>query len=370
MGLAPEKLGMRPLKPLGIGMTISSQNSPLRVAIFGAGSIGCYVGGRLAAGGAQVTFIGRERYQSVLQQHGLTLTHFAKEKAYVPPEMFDFVTNSSGLAAVDVVLVCVKSQDSATAGAEIAQHAPKDALVISLQNGVSNPPQLRSSAPDAHVLGGVVPFNVTSPTDGRFHAGTEGDLIIEASEDERLQALLDVFHTAEQGARMVPDILALQWGKLLINLNNGMNTLHGGTLKSGLLNRDYRLALRDMTAEALDILTLEGVSPQGFTGVTPAKLLRILGLPNWLYKIIMDRVIKIDAAARSSMLDDLDMGRISEIDYLQGEVVRLAKKHGRTASINARMIEAVNAAFTAGASPKMTGREIRAMLGDRGKDDV
>ena len=74
-------------------------------------------------------------------------------------------------------------------------------------------------------------------------------------------------------------------------------------------------------------------------------------------------MIKIDAAARSSMLDDLEAGRDPEIDYLQGEIVRLAKKHGRTAPINARMIEAVHAAFAAGASPKMTGKEIREMLG-------
>ena len=344
-------------------MKTADYQTPFHIAVFGAGSIGCYVGGRLAAGGARVTFIGRARYQEVLAQHGLTLTLFAQEKAHVPPEQFDFVTQASGLAEADVVLVCVKSQDSLAAGEAISAYAPKGALVVSLQNGVSNPPQLRTSAPDAHVLGGVVPFNVTGVGEGAFHAGTEGDLLIEASDDARLISLLEAFHTGEQGVRTVPDIAALQWGKLLVNLNNGMNTLYGGTLKSGLLNRDYRMALRGMIKEGLDLLIREGITPQGFTGVTPAKLLRILSLPNWLYKIIMDRIIKIDAAARSSMLDDLEMGRTSEIDYLQGEVVRLAEKHDLTAPLNARMIEAVNAAFAAGASPKMTGKEIREMLG-------
>ena len=343
-------------------MIDAPSNTPLHVAIFGAGSIGCYVGGRLAAGGARVTFIGRVRYQKAAQENGLTLTHFAQDRVHVPPQRFDFVTQPSGLAGVDVVLVCVKSQDSMNAGERVAAHAPKGVLVVSLQNGVSNPLALKTAAPDAHILGGVVPFNVTGGGAGVFHAGTEGDLIIEASSDPRLEALLAALQNGEQGARAVDDIIALQWGKLLINLNNAMNTLHGGTLKSGLMNRDYRHALRGMINEGLALLALEGIVPQGFTGVSPAKMVRVLGLPNWLYKIIMDRIIKIDASARSSMLDDLDAGRASEINYLQGEIVRLAERQGRTAPMNARTMGAVNAAFADGVSPKMSGAEILAML--------
>ncbi|MEP6343814.1 MAG: 2-dehydropantoate 2-reductase [Maricaulaceae bacterium] len=341
-------------------------NKPLHIAVFGAGSIGCYVGGRLAAGGTRVTFIGRPRYQQAAQENGLTLTHFSQNKVHIPPQHFDFVTQPSGLAGVDVVLICVKSHDSAAAGERVAAHAPKGVLVVSLQNGVSNPPALKTAAPDAHILGGVVPFNVTGGGAGAFHAGTEGDLIIEASDDPRLmgrlEALLAALHTGEQSARTADDITALQWGKLLINLNNGMNTLHGGTLKSGLMDRAYRRCLRGMINEGVELLALEGITPQGFTGVSPAKMARVLGLPNWLYKIIMDRIIKIDASARSSMLDDLEAGRASEINYLQGEIVRLAEKHGRMAPMNARMMEAVNAAFADGISPKMSGVEIERMM--------
>ena len=215
----------------------------LHILIFGAGSVGCYVGGRLAAGGARVTFIGRARYQEALAQHGLTLTHFAQDKIHVPPEQFNFVTKPESLAQADVVLVCVKSQDSAAAGAEIARHAPKDVLVISLQNGVSNPAVLKRAAPEATILGGVVPFNVTGAGAGAFHAGTEGDLLIEASNDARLDALLAALHAGDQSARSAADIAALQWGKLLINLNNAVNVLHGSTLKLGFADRDYRCLL-------------------------------------------------------------------------------------------------------------------------------
>ena len=343
-------------------MKTTDQKTSLHIAVLGAGSVGCYVGGRLAAGGARVTFIGRARYQKALAQRGLTLTHFSQDKVHIPSEDFSFVTDASGLEGVDVVLVCVKSQDSQSAGEKVAAHAPKGVLVVSLQNGVSNPSVLRAAAPDAHILGGVVPFNVTGAGEGAFHAGTEGDLMIEASDDPRLAALLAALHKGEQTARAVDDMAALQWGKLLVNLNNGMNTLYGGTLKSGFADRDYRMALRGMISEGLAALEREDITPQGFTGVSPAKFLRVLRLPNWLFNIVMERMIKIDAAARSSMLDDLDAGRAPEIDYLQGEVVRLAQKHGLTAPMNARMMEAVNAAFAAGASPRMSGKEIRAML--------
>ena len=79
-------------------MKTTDQKTSLHIAVLGAGSVGCYVGGRLAAGGARVTFIGRARYQKALAQRGLTLTHFAQDKTHVPPEAFDFVTKPKGLA--------------------------------------------------------------------------------------------------------------------------------------------------------------------------------------------------------------------------------------------------------------------------------
>ncbi len=330
----------------------------LNIAVFGAGSIGCYLGGQLASGGAKVTFIGRQKFKTALEDNGLTLTHFDRESLVISPDAFTFSLSPEDIAAADIILVTVKSQDTEDAGQVIKTHAKSNALIISFQNGVSNADVLRQSLTGQTVLGAVVPFNVTSTGRGQFHSGTEGYLTVEANDDPRLQALAADFAKAGQGIALSGDIAAAQWGKLLVNLNNALNALSGGTLRQALMQRGYRLALAKMVEEALGVVRGAGIEPAAF-GKTPAdKMIKILRLPNFLYRIIMNMIVKIDANARSSMLDDLEMGRVSEIDYLQGEIVRLAEKTGQSAPVNQAVLDLVNAAFKSGASPKLSGREI------------
>lgn len=341
---------------------------PLRVAIFGAGSIGGYVGGHLVAAGAEVIFIGRDRFQREIKAQGLTLTHWSRQTITLAADAIRFETDPSALSEADVILVTVKSQDSAKAGQAITRYAKLDALIISLQNGLGNVAILKEAAPTPAVqgravlgraiLGGVVPFNVTKTGPAQLHCGTEGDLTIEDSDDARLTELHTLFKISALGCELTPDILAVQWGKLLVNLNNGLNVLHGGPLKTGLIQADYRKALASSIEEALQLVTASGVTPAKFGKASPTGMIKMLRLPNLFYKILMDRVVKIDATARSSMLDDLELGRPTEIDYLQGAVVDLAASIGRDAPVNAAIMAAVKIAFKNGDSPKMTGTEI------------
>ena len=201
------------------------KTSSLHIAIFGAGSIGCYLGGQLSHAGAAVTFIGRKRFQSDLNTNGLTLTHFDRGEIFVPAKEFSFSLDAADIAAADIILLTTKSQDTAEAAKTIRAHAKDKAIVISFQNGVSNPEVLRETLTAQIVLGGVVPFNVTGTGPGRFHCGTEGDLSVQAHGSETLGQLQDAFAKAGQGLTLQEDILAVQWGKLIVNLNNALNTL-------------------------------------------------------------------------------------------------------------------------------------------------
>ena len=147
-------------------------------------------------------------------------------------------------------------------------------------------------------------------------------------------------------------------GEIAVNLNNGLNVLSGGTLLEGLMQRGYRLALVAMIKESLALLARSGITPAAFGKASPKNMLKILRLPNWLYRLIMQKVVKIDAEARSSMLDDLEAGKPCEIAYLQGEIVALAARLGTTAPINAKVQTMVEDAFKAGASPKLSGENI------------
>lgn len=319
------------------------------ITIFGAGSIGCYLGGRMIQGGATVRFIGRDRYAKAIAETGLSLSQFDAPKTRL--DGIDFHTDMAALAGSDIIGLCVKSQDTADAAALIHHYAPT-AWVISFQNGVSNLPTLKSALPEAHISGSVVPFNVTSPTPGHFHRGTAGDLIIGPDAPD---ALLMALKTAGVGVQVVDDIEGHLWAKLLVNLNNALNALSGGALRDGLMQRDYRRVLVSLIKEGLAVAKAEGVTVATFNGRHPDALLKIMSKPDWLYRIIMDRVVKIDRTARSSMLDDLELGRASELDYLQGELVRRADRVGIAVPVNRAVMAAVEAAFAQKQSPRMSG---------------
>ncbi|MEM7083139.1 MAG: 2-dehydropantoate 2-reductase [Pseudomonadota bacterium] len=332
------------------------------VVVFGAGSIGCYLGGLLLHAGLSVQFIGRERVRETLTTRGLTLTHYANRPLRLKPEQLLVYLDPHGLTSPDIVLVTVKSQDTAEAGRALQSLVGPDTLVISFQNGMGNAERLRESLPGVEVLSAMVPFNVTSTGPGQWHCGTEGELCIAQSQSGRLQNLQQAFVRSGQKCDLIDDIAAVQWGKLLVNLNNALNALSGGTLFEGLMQRDYRRALALMIEEGLDIVRCAGIEPHRFGRASPDNMIRILRLPDIVYRLIMNRILKIDKSARSSMLDDLEMGRPSEVDYLQGQIVELASQIGVEAPVNQRVLELTRAAFDGSASPRLSGRALYQQL--------
>ena len=98
-----------------------------KIVILGAGSIGCWIGGHLIAGGAQVTLIGRERYAAQIVEHGLSLTHF--ERPALQCEDVDFKTETPALAGADIIALCVKSQDTLQACLLYTSPSPRDGLL-------------------------------------------------------------------------------------------------------------------------------------------------------------------------------------------------------------------------------------------------
>jgi len=171
-----------------------------------------------------------------------------------------------------------------------------------------------------------------------------------------------MMEAAGEPVMAVQDIENYQWGKLVINLNNALNTLMGGSLRAGFMDRYYRRALAAAWEEALGIVTTSGAAPKFFNGMEPQKFIQLLKLPTFIFAPIFSRIIKMDAAARSSMLDDLEAGKQSEIDFLQGAIIKLAAKNNQVAPINEALYRAVSAAFEAGESPKLSGREIWRMV--------
>jgi len=333
----------------------------LRVAILGAGYIGCYLGGHLQAAGCAVEYIGRSKLKWDIDMKGLTLSHFKRKQIHIPQKFISYSLSPVSLAEADVILVCVKSQDTWTVASTIAEHAKADALVVSCQNGIDNQGRIESHA-DRQTLGAVVPFNVTLARRGELHSGTEGDLILEACADKRFTTLVKAFRKSGMGVKTTREIADYQWGKLLINLNNALSALSGDTLRAGLSQKSYRKVLSDMIEEGFAICTNAGLNPKTFGKASIGRTISILRLPNMLFGPVMNKVLKIDETARSSMLDDLEAGKNSEVDFLQGEIVRLADETGQFAPINSVILAEVHAAFRQHVSPKYSGDDLLGLL--------
>lgn len=315
-----------------------------RICIYGAGAIGCYLGGRLAAGGAEVGFVGRPGIGEELRQHGLMLTHYDGGNWRVPPGAVTFSTEANAAAAAGLILVCVKSGGTAQAAAELAGVASPNAVVISFQNGIGNADVLRAALPGRIVLAGMVPFNVVRRGPGAFHQASEGEPEVEDS--PALASFLADFSRAGFALRQHRDMLAVQWAKLIFNLNNAVNALSGLPLQRELAQRDYRRCLALAQAEALALLKQARIRPARLTPLPAGWIPVLLRLPDALFARLARTMLAIDPSARSSMADDLAAGRRTEVDWINGEVVRLAERLGQRAPVNARLISLIKAAET------------------------
>ena len=318
-----------------------------RIVIAGAGSIGCFVGGLLALGGEDVVLLARPRIAEEIAEHGLTLTSFEGWSEEIGASRLRIETDpASAFRGASLILVTTKSGATADMAASIAAHAPTDAVVVSLQNGLGNAALLRAALPGRRVHAGMVSFNVLHQGEGRFHRGTSGPLVIEAGAPPLVAPHLDILAH--------PDMTAVLAGKLVYNLNNALNALSGLTLRQQLADRRWRLLLAAAQDEALAVLRAEGIQPWSLGKVPVTRFPRLLRLPNLLFRLVSRRGVRIDASARSSMWEDLERRRPTEIDELQGAVITRAAKLGLQAPVNRRIADAVRAAEAAAAgSPRL-----------------
>lgn len=331
----------------------------MHLGILGAGAIGCYVGGRLARAGTRVTFVGRARGQAEVARAGLVLDDLDGSRTVVPPDAVDYRTDPSVLTACDVVLVTVKSGQTRDAGASIAALLPRGALVVSLQNGVHNADVLRAAMPDHQVLAGIVGFNVVARDDGSFRLGTTGPIAIEDASQAHLGPLAAALRRAGFETELARDIRGKQWSKLVVNLANALGAVSGAPTHTLVFDAAYRRSVRAVMGEALAVLRAAGIRPARL-GPLPVRLFpAMLALPTPLFAVAARAQLRIDPEARSSMWQDLDRGRRTEVEELNGAIVRLGRMYGAPTPVNERLVALVHEAEAGGkGSPKLSAEAL------------
>ena len=314
----------------------------VEVLVYGAGAIGQFLAGRLAAAGVSVHCVARPPVVHALRERGMQVTGIDGRTQHIAPGLVGASESLGEAPAPRLVLVTVKGPATAVAGADLARHCADGTPVISFQNGVDNPGRLRASAAQLDVIAGMVPFNVVQVEAGVVRQSTDGQLA--CAEHPATRQWAPRFAAAGLPLALHADMLGVQWGKLLLNLNNPVNALAGVPLRDQLLRRGYRRVVAALQDETLRVLARAGIRPARVTPLPPRLLPTLLRLPTPLFRAIAARMLTISPEARSSMYDDRVAGRPTEIDDLCGAVIRLAEQHGLDAPANRRLRDLVQRA--------------------------
>jgi 2-dehydropantoate 2-reductase len=285
----------------------------MRIAIFGAGSIGGYFGGRLSQVGEDVVFIARGEHLNAMLKHGLQVDSINGDFAVQPVQATD---DPSKIGEVDMVLVGVKAWQVSEAAEAMRPMIGPETFVLPLQNGLEAPAQLSEIIGEQHVLGGLCGLFCYVAGPGHIvHAGTDpfvkfGEL--DNHRSQRVELLLDAFKRAGVNAEIPPNIQVAMWMKFLfITVWSGMGAMTRapvGIWRSLPETRQMaELSLQEIiaVAAALDI-----------------------ALPEEALQIILTMYDGLVPQSTASLQRDVMDGRPSELEAQIGAVVRFGQKAG------------------------------------------
>jgi 2-dehydropantoate 2-reductase len=321
------------------------------IGVVGAGAIGRFVAAELAAGGADVVVLARRAGAPPVEAcriDGSPVLVRTEPRLTVEPK---------DLADAESVVVAVKSQDTAAVADQLRDVLDPAAAVASLQNGLDAAPALRRVFGE-RTAAGVVTYNVFLDPSCVARQKTSGKLIFDPLAGEPARRMSELQRALVAGGDVVElraDIHAIQAGKLLLNLNNGVCAATGLGILASLRDPDARACFSSCILEGLDAFRATGVRPARVNALPPGVIARALRLPNFIVTRLARRIASVDEGARSSTLQDLDRGRATEIDDLNGAIVRIAAQSGHLAPVNERVTEVVKrheAAVLAGEKPR------------------
>ncbi|MFV0244777.1 MAG: ketopantoate reductase family protein [Qingshengfaniella sp.] len=296
-----------------------------KIAVMGAGAVGCYYGAELAQAGETVTLIGRPALAEAVAERGLLLDKAGQTQTIA----LNAATTAEGVAGADLVIVSVKSGDIPAAGQAIAPHLAPDAILLSFQNGVGNAERLAEAT--GHPVIPVVVYVATGMAGpGHVRHNGQGRLVFGETPDSERAAKR--FRAAGIEVDISPDAETALWEKLTINcVFNALSAV--SQLPYGQIwgEPGVETMARAVLAECQAVAAGSGIT-----------------LPDDLWQAIAAIPGKM-AGQYSSTAQDLARGRASEIDYLNGEIVRRAEALGLNVPANTTLWTLVRLAEKSGA---------------------
>ncbi|MDR2614668.1 MAG: 2-dehydropantoate 2-reductase [Candidatus Accumulibacter sp.] len=282
----------------------------MKIAVMGAGAVGCHYGGLLARNGHEVRLIGRARHMDAVARHGLRL-ETATFDEYIP---LSTATDADGVRDAEWVLCCVKSADTVHAAAAMAPHLAAGAVIVSLQNGIDNADVLRACLP-REIVPAAVYVAVEMAGDGHVRHRGGGKVVLgETPGSDRVAAL---FTDAGIPAEISGDIEGELWTKLIVNCAyNALSAITDRPYADLARQPGMAGVLRDVVEECLAVADKAGIEPAGDVWQS------------------LERIPQLMPGQISSTAQDLRRGHLTEIDSLNGAIARLGEEFGVPTPVN------------------------------------
>lgn len=286
-----------------------------RIAVFGAGAIGSWLGAVLSRAGHDVTLVARQDHAAIVNAKGLTVS--GKTDLTAHPRA---VTRAQDAPVPEVVLVTVKSYSTPRAILDMAPLIGERTSIISLQNGLGNVEALAEAYDERRVFAGVTTHGVTYVEPGHVrHAGTGYFLVGSPyNEHKRGEELAALFTSAGIDAQFSAKILGEIWAKVVVNASINPLTAITGLRNGALLEVPaLREVMQRAAEEAMDVARAEGAPLPDDDMLSRAR-----------------RVAELTATNKSSMLQDIERGRPTEIDSICGEIIQRGLRHAIDTPVN------------------------------------
>jgi 2-dehydropantoate 2-reductase len=315
----------------------SHQHSQLKVLVFGAGAIGTYIGGSLLLTGNTVVFLERPEVAQEVRQRGLLLNLQSQENLLPAPHLAGSLEEALAPGPYDIAIFALKSFDTLAALETLRQYQQAMPPILCLQNGVDNEPAIAAVLGPNKVIAGTVTSAI-----GRRAAG---DIILErlrgmgvAAGHAQSARLAQALNEAGLNARVYPNAADMKWSKMLTNLlANATSAILGMTPAEIFAHPDlYRLEIAQLR-EALAVMRAQKIGVVDLPS-TPVRLLAfgVRSVPLALSRPLLGRAVGSGRGAKMpSFYLDLHNGRgQSEVDYLNGAVVRAGQRLGVPTPVN------------------------------------
>lgn len=290
----------------------------MRIAVMGSGGVGGYFGGRLAHGGADVSFVARGKHLEAMRSDGLLIE--GPEQIHVKRVSATDDPNEIGIA--DIVLVCVKLWDTEQALTQIRPMVGPETTIISLQNGVLKDQYLRAAFDEQQLMGGVGYVATTIEAPGVIRqTGPMQRLLFgefDGSRSLRGEAFLAACLAGGINAELSADIVREIWQKyvFLVGLSGTTTTIRKpiGPIRSNLQTRAF---LHDVMREVVDVARAHGAA-----------------VPADYAQVRLQFADDVSPDMTSSMHHDLQRGNRLEVGWLSGGVVKLGQEKGVPTPLN------------------------------------